>query len=75
MGDAPSHHVQAFPFAHLLEAVVYFISNIFVAFAFDFTLPESFDMTYVGDESGDLRLGIKTGDYGSDTVVARIGKG
>ncbi len=33
------------------------------------------ETTYVGDESQDLRLGIKTGEYGSDTVIARIGKG
>ena len=31
--------------------------------------------TYVADEKCDLRLGIKTGDYGTDTVGCRLGRG
>ncbi len=31
--------------------------------------------SYTADEACELRLGIKTGDYGSDTVICRIGKG
>lgn len=30
---------------------------------------------YLAGESHDVRLGIKTGNYGSDTVVCRLGKG
>lgn len=33
------------------------------------------DPTYVADESGDIRLGIKTGDYTSGTAVCRLGIG
>lgn len=33
------------------------------------------EATYVADEKCELRLGIKTGNYGTDTVVARLGKG
>jgi len=31
--------------------------------------------TYVADEAGEVRAGVKTGDYGTDTVVARLGVG
>lgn len=31
--------------------------------------------TYVADEAGDVRVGVKTGGYGTDTVVARLGVG
>lgn len=33
------------------------------------------EATYIVDEKCDLRLGIKTGAYGTDTVVCRLGKG
>ena len=33
------------------------------------------EVTYVADESQDLRLGVKTGDYTSGTVTARLGVG
>ncbi len=33
------------------------------------------EVTYVSDEKCDLRLGIKTGNYGTDTVVVRLGRG
>ena len=32
------------------------------------------ETTYVGDEPGDLRLGVKTGGFTSGTVVCRLGK-
>lgn len=32
--------------------------------------------TYVADERGHIRLGVKTGDYGGgDTIAVRLGKG
>lgn len=31
--------------------------------------------SYQSDEECELRLGIKTGDYGSDTVICRVGFG
>lgn len=33
------------------------------------------ESSYVVDEKCDIRLGIKTGNYGTDTVVCRLGKG
>ena len=33
------------------------------------------ETTYVADEGCEIQLGIKTGDYGSDTVAVRIGMG
>ncbi len=35
----------------------------------------SVESSYVADQSCDIRLGIKTGDYGSDTVVCLVGVG
>ena len=31
--------------------------------------------TYLSDESGDVRFGVKTGNYGTDTITARVGVG
>ena len=33
------------------------------------------EKTYFADERCFIRLGVKTGDYGTDTITARIGKG
>lgn len=39
----------------------------------DYTV--SSEESFVTDEACDVRIGIKTGNYGSDTVVCRAGQG
>lgn len=33
------------------------------------------ELSYIGDEGQDIRIGIRTGDYVSGTALCRIGKG